>query len=103
MSRDWETCSTNHENGVEDKAIHECQSRKAWSKIWAEVNWVNSAQRYGIAEMKLKQPRDSQVSGDESQSEWLGLRQPDFGDLLATVKIARKREFRIEFEILHAG
>ena len=28
MSRDWETCSTNHENGVEDKAIHGRQSSK---------------------------------------------------------------------------
>ena len=59
-----------------------------------------AAQRYGIAEMKLKQPQNSQVSGD---SEWLSIRQPDFGDLLATVRIARKREFRIKFELLHAG
>ena len=28
MSRDWETCSTNHDNGVEDKAIHGRQSSK---------------------------------------------------------------------------
>ena len=162
MSRDWETCSTNHESGVEDKAIHRRRSSKAWGKNWVEVNGVNSAQRYGIAEMKLEQPQDSQVSedksqsewlslrrgrqsypptsikqawseslaevngvnsaqwygiaemkleqpqdsqvsGDKSQSEWLSLRQPDFGDLLATVRIARKREFRIKFEILHAG
>ena len=77
--------------------------KQAWSERWAEVNWANSAQRYGIAEMKLEQPQDSQVSGDKSQSEWLGLRQPDFGDLLATVRIARNREYRIKFEILHAG
>ena len=77
MSRDWETCSTNHDNGVEDKAIH--------------------GRQYAIAEMKLEQPQSNQVSGDKSQSEWLGLRQPDFGDLLATVRIARKREFRTEF------
>ena len=53
--------------------------------------------------MKLEQPQSSQVSGDEFQSECLGLRQPDFGDLLATLRIARKREFRIKFDILHAG
>ena len=53
--------------------------------------------------MKLEQPQSSQVSGDESQSEWLALRQPDFGDLLVTERIARKREFRNEFDILHAG
>ena len=33
MSRDWETCSTNHDNGVEDKAIHERQSSKLEAKI----------------------------------------------------------------------
>ena len=101
--QDWETCSTNHDNGVEDKAIHGRQSSKAWSEIWAEINWVNSAQWYGIAEMKLEQPQSSQVSGDESQAKWLSLRQPDFGNLLATVRIAHKRDFRMEFEILHAG
>ena len=53
--------------------------------------------------MKLKQLQNSQVSGDESQSEWLVLRQPDFGDLLATVRIVRKREFRNELDLLHAG
>ena len=52
--------------------------------------------------MKLEQPQSSQVSGDESQAEWLSLRQPDFGDLLAIVRIAREWEFRMEFEILHA-
>ena len=103
MSRDWETCSTNHDNGVEAKAIHGRQSSQAWSEIWAEVNWVNSAQWYGIAEMKLEQPQSSQVSGDEFQSECLGLRQPDFGDLLATVRIDCKSEFRNEFDILYAG
>ena len=61
---------------------------------------LHAGNRYGIAEMKLKQPQNSQVSGD---SEWLCLRRPDFGDLLAIVRIARKREFRIKFEILHAG
>ena len=71
MSRDWETCSTNHENGVEDEAIHGRLSSQAWSENWAEVNGVNSAQRFGIAEMKLKQPQDSQVSGEKSQPEWL--------------------------------
>ena len=74
--------------------------KQAWSESWAEVNGVNSAQWYGIAEVKLKQPQNSQVSGD---SEWLSLRRPDFEDLLAIVRIARKREFRIKFEILHAG
>ena len=29
MSRDWETCSTNHDNGVEGKAIHGRQSSQA--------------------------------------------------------------------------
>ena len=71
MNRDWETCSTNHENGVEDEAIHGRQPSKAWGERWAEVNWVNSAQEFGIAEMKLKQPQDSQVSGEKSQPEWL--------------------------------
>ena len=33
MSRDWETCSTNHDNGVEDKAIHERQSSKLEAKV----------------------------------------------------------------------
>ena len=76
MGRNWEACSTNHENSVEDKAIHE---------------------------LKLKQLHDSQVSGDDSQSEWLILQQPDFGDLLATVKIDRKSEFRIEFDLHNDG
>ena len=76
MGRNWEACSTSHENSVEDKAIHE---------------------------LKLEQLHDSQVSGDDSQSEWLILQQPDFGDLLATVKIDRKSEFRIEFDLHNDG
>jgi hypothetical protein len=31
---------------------------------WAEVNEVNSAQWYGIAEIKLEQSQNSQKSGD---------------------------------------
>ena len=64
---------------------------------------VNSAQEYGVAEVKLKQLHDSQVLGDESQSEWLVLRQPDFGVLLAIVRVVRKSEFRIEFDLLQAA
>ena len=100
MGRDWETCSTNHDNGVEDEAIHGRQSSRAWSQLWAEVN---SAQRYGVAELKLEQLHDSQVSGDESQSEWLIIQQSDFGDLLATVRIDCKSEFRNEFDLHNAG
>ena len=73
---------------AEDKASHERQSSRASSQLWAEVN---SAQKYGVAEVKFKQLHDSQVSGDESQSEWQVLRQPNFGVLLATVRIVRKR------------
>ena len=62
------TCSTNHENGVEGKAIHGRQPSKACGERWAEVNGV-SAQKFGFAEMKLKQPQDSQVSGEKSQPE----------------------------------
>ena len=66
MRRDWEACSTSHENGVEDETIHGRRSSGAWSQLWAEIN---STQRYGVAELKLKQLHDSQVSGDDSQSE----------------------------------
>ena len=51
MSRDWETCSTNHENGVEDEAIHGRQPSKAEGEKWAEVTEVNSALRFGLAEI----------------------------------------------------
>ena len=100
VRRDWEACSTNHENGVEDKAIHGRQSSRAWSQLWAEVN---SAQRYGVAELRLKHLHDYESSGDESQSKWLILQQPDSGDLLATVRIDCKSEFRIEFDLHNAG
>ena len=63
----------------------------------------NSAQRYEVAEMKLKQLHDSQVSGDDPESKWLILQQPDFRDLLATVRIDRKSEFRVEFNLRKAG
>ena len=49
---------------MEDIAIDGRQTSRALSEKWAEVNGVNSAQWYGIAEMKLEQPQDSQVSGD---------------------------------------
>ena len=91
MSRDWETCSTNHENDVEDEAIHERLSSQAWSESWAEVNGVNSAQWYGIAEIKLKQPQDSQVSGDKSQSEWLRERRGSQSYPRALIKQSLKR------------
>ena len=61
MKRDWEACSTNHESGVEDKAVHGRQS--SYGQLWAEVK---SAQRYGVAEVEVKQLQDSQVSGDIS-------------------------------------
>ena len=43
MSRDWETCSAKHENGVEDEAIHGRQPSKAEGEKWAGVTEVNSA------------------------------------------------------------
>ena len=83
-----------------DKAIHGRQASRVWSQLWAEVN---SAQRYGVVELKLKEVHDSEGSWGDSQSKLLILQQPDFGDLLSTVTIDRKNEFQIEFGHHNAG
>ena len=91
-------------------------TRTAWkTKLSTDVSQAKLEAKYGQKLTRLtlhngmgllrwnSSNHKSQVSGDKSQSEWLSLRQPDFGDLLATVRIARKREFQIKFELLHAG